>query len=244
MKALWIRVEAHEVDSVRVAQLAEALGIDPVMALGHLVALAGQVAEQTPDGHIATVPNVTIERWARWSGRRGEFARAVREILQDGAGFLDDWNESMGKLVERRAKDRQRKAGSKESPGKDHGNSTENPRNGRGDSSATERDGTERTTPPNPPTAGGRGEALELLAKLDGLREAVTAPHGGSRHVLALERVRAELGDDVADAVKIVTPARILATKPENRGYIVAALADALHRVRSRQTRETRETRS
>jgi hypothetical protein len=100
MKALWIRVEAHKVDSVETAQLAEALGIDPVVALGHMTALGGAVAEHTEEGHIADVPNSTLEGWARWKGKKGELARAVREFLQDGDGKYDHWEETMGKLVE------------------------------------------------------------------------------------------------------------------------------------------------
>lgn len=158
MKALWIRVEAHAKDSVKVAQLAEQLGLDPIHALGLYVALGGAIAEHTDAGHIADVPNATLETWAGWKGKRGEFARAVREILQDGDGNYDEWNDSMGKLVERRARDRDRKerekrdrealqrqlelGDSKEIPPKIQGNSVENPGNFHGHSSATVRDGT------------------------------------------------------------------------------------------------------
>lgn len=186
MKALWIRVEAHEVDSVRVAQLADTLGVSAVTALGHLVALAGQVAEQTEDGHIADVPNVTLERWARWDGKRDTFARVVREILQDGRGYFDDWKDSMGKLVERRAKDRERKRQAEsqqhtfpgisvETPRKDHGNSVESPRNVRGDSAATVRDGTERTTTTRPAARAGE-PSFDGVMQL--IRERLYVPDG------------------------------------------------------------------
>lgn len=145
MKALWIRVDAHKVDSPEVCELADALDIDVVLALGYVVTLGGAVAEHTDDGNIADVPDTTIERWARWKGKRGAFAPALRHGLQNAEGEYDNWHEAMGQLVERRAKDRARK------DGKPRGNSTEVPRKPRGsstesarDSAATERDVTER----------------------------------------------------------------------------------------------------
>jgi hypothetical protein len=135
MKGLWIRVEAHEADSVAVARLAEALGIDVITALGHYVALGGAIAEHAPDGNIVNVPDAAIERWGRWSGKRNKFAPVVREIFQAEDGEFADWLETMGKLVERRDKERARKSG---------GNSAETPQPQRGNSGATERNGTER----------------------------------------------------------------------------------------------------
>lgn len=156
MKGLWIRVEAHAVDSVIVAQLAESLSIEPVLALGHLTALGGAVAEHTEDGLIADIPNTTIEGWARWRGKRGDFARATREVLQDGDGRLVDWLETMGKLVEKRERERTRKERerairklmdqgmSEDEARKVLGLSADNLQNGRGESDATVRNGTER----------------------------------------------------------------------------------------------------
>lgn len=108
-KALWIRVEAHELDSLRVARLAAALRIKPVQALGHLVALAGNVAEHTPGGHIADVPEAALEQWSGWSGKVGVFAAAARKHLEDPAtGQLGNWEDTMGNLVERRERDAER----------------------------------------------------------------------------------------------------------------------------------------
>lgn len=142
MKALWLRVDAHKVDSREVGELADALGIDVVQALGHVVALGGAVAEHTDDGTIGDVADSILERWARWSGKRGAFAPALRHALQSDNGEYDNWHEEMGQLVERRARDRNRKrtGDSEEDARNSRGNSTENGR----DSTATERDGTER----------------------------------------------------------------------------------------------------
>lgn len=107
---LWIRVDAHEVHSPLVARLAEALGLKPVHALGHLVALAGQVAEQTSDGRIKDVPDVTLEQWAVWERPRGKFAAAVRQHVQDAeTGEMAGWYEKMFQLVKHRERDAERK---------------------------------------------------------------------------------------------------------------------------------------
>lgn len=152
MKALWIRVEAHDVDSRDISRFAVALGVSKVMALGHSTALAGAIAEHTDDGRIDTVTDEELEQWSRWGGKGGRLAKAVRDHLQAPDGTYRDWTETMGQLVERRAKDRDRKRLEKEArersrqpslPGF-HGTSTEAPRTFHGVSSATERNGTER----------------------------------------------------------------------------------------------------
>lgn len=164
MKALWIRVEAHDVDSREISRFAIALGVSKVMALGHSTALAGAIAEQTEDGRIDTVTDEELEQWSRWGGKGGRLAKAVRDHLQAPDGTYRDWTDSMGKLVERRAKDRIRKqlpseqrapttTDSVESPRQGGGNAQAVPRNFRGDSAATRRDETVRndTTTSSPP---------------------------------------------------------------------------------------------
>jgi hypothetical protein len=135
LKALWIRVEAHAIESIEVARFAEHLDVDVVTAFGHYCALGGSIAEHAPEGHIADVPNAAIERWGHWHGKRGRFATAVRAVLEDEDGNFLEWLDSMGKLIERRERERTRKSG---------GNSAEIPRRDRGISGATERNGTER----------------------------------------------------------------------------------------------------
>jgi hypothetical protein len=98
VKALWLRVDAHKIDSREVCEIADALGIDVVQALGHVVALGGAVAEHTDDGNIAIVADTTLERWARWSGKRGAFAPALRRALQDENGEYDHWLPSRARI--------------------------------------------------------------------------------------------------------------------------------------------------
>lgn len=231
MKGLWIRVEAHEVDSVRVAQLSEHLGVEPYAALGLLVALGGQVAEQTPDGHIANVPNATLERWARWSGKRGAFATAVREILQDGEGYLEDWRESMGKLVERREKDRLRKTPGKgaELPASGDGNSTESG----ADSSATGRYGTGRHEEGDTPAGAarhGKPAKIDTLAMgelVNRIRALRTSPPVGAPFI-ARSQVEA-LGSDILRAFDAVGgSSRFLDAQGKDYSFLVREFGEAL----------------
>lgn len=148
MKALWIRVEAHELRSVRMRDFAARLGVSRAAALGHFVALGGNIAEQLEDGNIAQVADDVLADWGGWTGKTDKFADAVRSILQGPDGDFANWSESMGKLVQRRAIDRQRKTpkaqDSVETPRKFRGKSVESDSGFRGISVATERNGTER----------------------------------------------------------------------------------------------------
>lgn len=107
--SFWIRVDACEVDGERVAALVAGLEIEPVLALGHLVALSGKIAQHRPDGDIRTVSPVLLERWAEWRGERGAFAAVVLGELCDPPGILRNWRETMGKLVAEAEKERRRK---------------------------------------------------------------------------------------------------------------------------------------
>lgn len=152
MKALWIRVEAHDVDSREISRFAVALGVSKVMALGHSTALAGAIAEHTDDGRIDQLTDDELEDWARWTGKGGRLAKAVRDHLMTEGGEFREWLDTMGKLVDRRAKDRDRKELERqarerlaaEADPTFRGSSTDVPRKFHGLSSATERNGTER----------------------------------------------------------------------------------------------------
>ncbi|MFL5912738.1 MAG: hypothetical protein ACJ768_19505 [Gaiellaceae bacterium] len=109
MPFTWIRISSAELYGERVAALVAGLELEPIAALGHLVALCGQVSQHRPDGDIRTVSPVLLERWAEWRGERGAFAAVVLGELCDPPGILRDWLETMGKLVAEAEKDRRRK---------------------------------------------------------------------------------------------------------------------------------------
>ena len=109
MIALWIRMEADEVRSVRIASLANALSVTQVHALGYFAAFNGAIARQCPDGNLQAVPDRLLEQWAEWDGEPGQFAQAARVVLLDSDCQVKGWAKAMGKLVQDRAKDRERK---------------------------------------------------------------------------------------------------------------------------------------
>lgn len=151
MKALWIRVEAHELRSPRMKEFADALGVSRATALGHFVALGGAIAEYLEDGNVTDISDSVLADWAGWVGKGDKFGAAVREVLVGSDGVYADWAESMGKLVQRRAIDRQRKTpkapDSVEIPRKFRGNSLETDSTFRGNSVVTGRNGTVRKEP-------------------------------------------------------------------------------------------------
>ncbi|MFL5909451.1 MAG: hypothetical protein ACJ768_02615 [Gaiellaceae bacterium] len=105
----WIRVSSDEIDGERVEALVAGLEIEPVVALGHLVALCGKVSVHRPHGVIGDVAPALLEKWAAWRGERGAFAAVVFGSLCDPPGELREWRETMGKLVAEAEKDRRRK---------------------------------------------------------------------------------------------------------------------------------------
>jgi hypothetical protein len=105
----WIRVSSDEIDGERVEALVAGLDIEPVVALGHLVALCGKVSVHRPHGVIGDVAPALLEKWAAWRGERGAFAAVVLGSLCDPPGELREWRETMGKLVAEAEKDRRRK---------------------------------------------------------------------------------------------------------------------------------------
>jgi hypothetical protein len=104
----WIRVHANLMDKPVVYRLAQALRLDPVKAGGHLVAFWGKVAQHAQNGHVASLPDVQLEEWAKWNGKRGAFATWLRGAHLDNDGRVREWDEYAGALELRREKERTR----------------------------------------------------------------------------------------------------------------------------------------
>lgn len=80
----WFRVDTSLVSHPRLHALAEHLEIEPLIALGHLVAFWSGIAEHAERGDLSTISDTTIEAWAHWRGGRHDFAEALQRV-----GFLD-----------------------------------------------------------------------------------------------------------------------------------------------------------
>lgn len=137
---LWIRVDANISSDPNVLALADRLSIPVSEAVGMCVLVWGKVAEHRPSGDLSGIPISTIEQWAAFSPRKGKpagsFGRAFFDLFVS-EGEASGWHERQGALIDRAERERTRKR---------RGKRAEIP----GNSSPTERNGTERdATEPN-----------------------------------------------------------------------------------------------
>lgn len=116
----WIRVHANLRDKPVTDRCAQACGVRIAEAAGLLVALWGAVSQHARNGAIRDVSDAQLERWAGWEGKRGTFAKFVREHHMDDAGRINEWDEYAGALEQRRASDRDRKRKSRGQPADSH----------------------------------------------------------------------------------------------------------------------------
>lgn len=110
MRVPWIRVHGALIDRPVVTRLVESCRITPHTAIGVLVTFWSGVAAHATDGRIDGYSDAQLENWARWPGKRGAFAKWVREQHMDPSGRVSEWSEYAGRLEQRRAADRVRKS--------------------------------------------------------------------------------------------------------------------------------------
>lgn len=106
----WIRVHAQLVHKPVVARLSVALRVDPFKAMGHLITFWSNVAAHAKNGQAGDVPDMLLEQWAGWTGKRGLFAKWLRDTHLDADGRVNEWDEYAGALEIRREKERVRLA--------------------------------------------------------------------------------------------------------------------------------------
>lgn len=106
----WIRVHANLGQKPIAHRCASALAVSVPTATGHLVLVWGAVSQFCENGSLASVTDQQIEAWAQWKGKRGKFAKFIREHHLDENGRCREWDDYAGALEDRRAKDRARQA--------------------------------------------------------------------------------------------------------------------------------------
>lgn len=145
MVELWIRVESNAVRAPALVELAERLGVKPPTALGHIVALYGELAEHGTLGSLVGVSDYGLERWACWEGKPGQFAQAFRAIYVASDDTVTSWLERHGQLIAAMERDRQRKrkAHKPEPARRESGNAQEVPRPFHGTSTEQSGNGTD-----------------------------------------------------------------------------------------------------
>jgi hypothetical protein len=110
MAEFWIRVHASLIDKPVVDRAVHALDVSEHEAIGLLVTFWGAVSSNVIGGRVGDRTDRQLEAWARWKGERGLFSKFIREQHLDRYGRVNEWEEYAGKLEQRRANERERKA--------------------------------------------------------------------------------------------------------------------------------------
>jgi len=113
----WIESHQELGSHPKTRKLAQLLGVTRAQAVGHLQMLWWWALDYAEDGDLSQFDASDIALGADWEGDADEFVAALMACGPGGkSGFLDadktlhDWDQYAGRLVERRKKDRQRKA--------------------------------------------------------------------------------------------------------------------------------------
>jgi hypothetical protein len=104
---LWLRVQANVSRDPKIGRLADLLDINHVQAVGHVVMTWGAVAEHAVDGDVSEVGTRTLEQWAGWTGQKGAYDAAFRELFVED-DHIAHWSEYQGQLLIVRAKQAKR----------------------------------------------------------------------------------------------------------------------------------------
>ncbi|MBW7935230.1 MAG: hypothetical protein H3C62_16810, partial [Gemmatimonadaceae bacterium] len=106
----WISVDTGVMRDVRVASFADAIGVQKMQAIGHLVSVWSALAEQSDErGHVASISDDLIEEWAIWRGRKSRFAKAFRQTFQLDDGTLRGWEKRNGAHIRKARLEAERK---------------------------------------------------------------------------------------------------------------------------------------
>ncbi|RTL04107.1 MAG: hypothetical protein EKK62_17070 [Acidimicrobiia bacterium] len=124
MADFWIRVHANLAHKPVAFRAADALGVKHAAAIGHLVMFWGAASQHAKNGHVADYPDAQLESWACWEGRRGVFAKFLREHHLDEDGRVREWDEYGGSLERSRERNRARVARFREQKRESNGDVT------------------------------------------------------------------------------------------------------------------------
>lgn len=170
MAEFWIRVHASLIDKPVVDRAVHALDVSEHEAIGLLVTFWGAVSSNVIGGRVGDRTDRQLEAWARWKGERGLFSKFIREQHLDRYGRVNEWEEYAGKLEQRRANERERKAQqrARTSPGTSRGQNEGRPADNPADTGRDVRNSVQ-------PTRAVRNETLrnetELRASSSSARE-------------------------------------------------------------------------
>lgn len=95
----WICVATNIKNDVSVALIADACKVRIAEAVGLVTNVYCDLPKNARDGDISAVPDVLIEQWARWEGKRGVFAKAFRANLCNSEGIVRSWEKYNGAAI-------------------------------------------------------------------------------------------------------------------------------------------------
>ena len=108
----WIELHQTLPTHKKTLAAADLLDMAPVHFMGHLIAFWLWALDNVPDGDLRGISARMIARAAQWEGAADEFVNALEEVgyleLVDGALTIHDWADYAGKLISRRAAERER----------------------------------------------------------------------------------------------------------------------------------------
>lgn len=107
----WIELHQSVVNHRKTLELADALDIEPVQALGHLASIWLWALDNAPDGTLNLVSDRALSRAAQWSGDPNALRLAlVTAKYLDENGALHDWDDYAGRLIASRVLHSERNA--------------------------------------------------------------------------------------------------------------------------------------
>jgi hypothetical protein len=107
----WIRVRKNLSRAKVARRLAPLCKGGAQHAAGVLQDFWSSVSDNAKNGFIGDADDRTLEDWANWEGRRGAFAKWVRENHMDADGRVNEWDEYQEELefVREKARDKKRR---------------------------------------------------------------------------------------------------------------------------------------
>lgn len=107
---LFVPIYGSIARSPKIKRAADALGVDRITMIGHLVIFWNWAMEHAPDGRLDPFDYDDIGEAALWSGSGDRFVAALTHAgLIDTEPFaIHDWHEYGGKVVYKRTLDRER----------------------------------------------------------------------------------------------------------------------------------------
>lgn len=110
---MWIELHDTLPDHPKLACLADALGVSRVTAMGHITTLWLWSARYCEDGNLTRYGARSVAEGAKWDGDPEVFVSALVKsrfcIAENNNAIINGWAEYIGRLMEKREQNRDRK---------------------------------------------------------------------------------------------------------------------------------------